>query len=707
MTATRPAQPAAAPGAPEEPRYFNRDLSLMEFNRRVLAQAGDDSFPLLERVKFLAIFASNTDEFFMKRVGLLKRFVISGLDTPTPDGRRPSQTLGELRAIVKDLQATQARLWQQMVPELAAAGVHVLTYDQLETPERDRVDQWYRDNAFPILTPLAVDPGHKFPFISNLSENLGVLVGPPGSNERLFARIKIPDVLPRFVTVEQEGERVRLLPLDELVRHNLRDLFPGMTIHEVMPFRLTRNASIETKDGENENLYEHVEAELQLRRFASAVRIEAPEQPCREILDFVLAELGLSEDDVYARAGPLEYKDLFEIGNLERPDLKLSPYRPVAPAILADEKADIFALIRERDILLHHPYESFNASVERFIAAAARDPDVLAIKQTIYRTSRDSPFVTSLIRAAEDGKQVACLVELRARFDEQKNLRFARQLEKHGVHVAYGVVGLKTHCKCSLVVRRESHGLRCYAHVGTGNYNPATAQLYTDLGLLTCNTRITEDVVSLFNLLTGRSALTEYNELLVAPVTMRNRFNELIDAEVENARAGRPARIFAKMNALEDTAMTEKLYEASQAGVPVELVVRGFCCLRPRVPGLSDNIRVWSIVGRFLEHSRVFHFADGRDDPVDGRWYIGSGDWMYRNLNDRVEAACPVYDLEARQRLTKLRAVLQRDRKRAWDLQPSGEYVLRTPPEGADEESAESGGSFRHLMHLARAGTPV
>jgi len=708
MTSTTTSQPGSPQASREQPRYFNRDLSWLEFNRRVLAQAGDDSFPLLERVKFLAIFASNLDEFFMKRVGLLKRFVLSGVEAPSPDGRRPSQTLAELRTMVVELQAQQAGLWhERALPELAGAGIHVLRYGELGVAERDQVDRWYRDNVFPILTPLAVDTGHKFPFISNLSENLGVLVGTPGSGERLFARIKIPDVLPRFVTVERRGERVRLLPLDELIRNNLDDLFPGMTIHDVMPFRLTRNASIEPKDGESENLYEHVEAELQLRRFASAVRIEAPERPCREILDFVLEELGLGEEDVYARPGPLEYQDLFEIVNLDRPDLKLSHYKPVAPAILADEKSDIFALIRERDILLHHPYESFHASVERFIAAAARDPDVLAIKQTIYRTSRDSPFVASLIRAAEEGKQVACLVELRARFDEQKNLRFARQLEKHGVHVAYGVVGLKTHCKCSLVVRRESQGLRCYAHVGTGNYNPATAQLYTDLGLLTCNPRITDDVVSLFNLLTGRSAQSEYQELLVAPAAMRARFNALIDAEIGNARAGRPARIFAKMNALEDISMTEKLYEASQAGVPVELVVRGFCCLRPGVPGMSENIRVWSIVGRFLEHSRVFHFADGHEDPAEGRWYIGSGDWMYRNLNDRVEAACPVYDRAARERLVRLRDILGRDRKRAWDLQPTGRYILRTPPEGADEESAEAGGSFRHLMHLARAGTPV
>ena len=702
-TTNPPTNPTA-----EEPRYFNRDISWLEFNSRVLAQAADDSFPLLERVKFLAIFASNLDEFFMKRVGLLKRYIASGVETPSPDGRRPTQTLAELRDMTKELQAEQARIWLEIaLPELTEAGIHILTYPQLADDERQRVDQWFRDNVFPILTPLAVDPGHKFPFISNLSENLGVLVGPPDSPEQLFARIKIPDVLPRFVDVERSDRTIRLLPLDELIRNNLDDLFPGMTIHHVMPFRLTRNASIQTRDDESDNLYEHVEAELQLRRFAEAVRIEVPDGTERSLLRYVLDELLLHDEDVYARPGPLEYQDLFEIANLERPDLKLSHYKPIVPAALVDDEADIFALIRERDILLHHPYESFKESVERFIAAAARDPDVLAIKQTIYRTSRDSPFVASLARAAEDGKQVACLVELRARFDEHKNLRFARMLEKHGVHVAYGVVGLKTHCKCSLVVRRESHGLRCYAHVGTGNYNPATAQLYTDLGILTCNPAITEDVVNLFNLLTGRSAQNDYNELIVAPATMRARFEELIDREIANAKAGKPARIFAKFNSLEDIKTTERLYEASQAGVPIELVVRGFCCLRPGVPGLSDNIRVWSIVGRFLEHSRVFHFADGHDDPADGVWLIGSGDWMYRNLNARVEAACPVYDRAAKERLAKLRDVLTRDRKRAWDLQPDGSYILRTPPEGADEESAEAGGSFRHLMHLARAGTPV
>lgn len=709
MTTCPPSAPPL-PTSPDESRFFNRDLSWLEFNRRVLAQASDESFPLLERVKFLAIFASNLDEFFMKRVGLLKRYILSGVETPGPDGRRPSRTLEDVRRVVKDLQAEQSSIWTgSVLPGLDGAGIRVMPYSRLDERQREWADTWHRTNVFPILTPLAVDPGHKFPFISNLSENLAVLVGSSGSPDRHFARIKIPDVLPRFVRIDPgaETDELILVPLDEIIRHNLDDLFPGMVLHEVASFRLTRNASIQSHADESDNLYEHVEAELHLRRFASAVRLEIPEGANPEIIRLIVEELGLSRSDVYARTGPLDFQDVFEIANLERPDLKLSHYKPVVPSILADDEADIFALIRERDILLHHPYESFQASVQRFISAAARDPDVLAIKQTIYRTSRDSPFVVSLIRAAERGKQVACLVELRARFDEQKNLRFARQLEKHGVHVAYGVVGLKTHCKCSLVVRRETEGLRCYTHLGTGNYNPTTAQLYSDIGLLTCNPRITEDVVGLFNLLTGRSAQAEYNELLVAPTTMRNRFNDLIERETEFARSGRPARICAKFNSLEDISITERLYEASRAGVSVDLVVRGFCCLRPGVRGLSENIRVWSIVGRFLEHSRIFHFGAGRENPADGDWFIGSADWMYRNLNDRVESVVPIHDRAARERLALLMDILRRDHKRAWDLHPDGRYTLRTPSPDAPPESPEAGGSFRALMHLARAGTPV
>ncbi len=713
MSTNRPSHPIAppevSPASPQQARYLNRDTSWLEFNARVLAQAADTSMPILERIKFLAIFSSNLDEFFMKRIGLLLRYIKSGIETQSPDGLRPSQALALLRKKINELQVEQARIWlDDTLPHLQQNDIFILTYDQLFEEEQHEMKAWFRNNVFPVLTPLAVDSGHKFPFISNLSENLGVLVGPPDSSEHLFARIKIPKVLPRFIHLNTDHDnQYRLLPLDELIKNNLDALFPEMIIHDCMPFRITRNASLEVSEDDTDNLYEHVEAELHLRRFARAVRIEVPPDPCQPILDFVLRELHLTAEDVYARPGPLEYKDLFEVAALERPDLKLSPYIPVVPAVLADDEADIFSLIRDNDVFLHHPYESFKASIVRFIAAAAKDPDVLAIKQTIYRTTRDSPFVASLIRAAEDGKQVACLVELRARFDEHKNLRFARQLEKHGVHVAYGVIGLKTHCKCSLVVRRESHGLRCYAHVGTGNYNPDTAQTYTDLGLLTCNPRITQDVVELFNLLTGRSQQSHYNELLVAPVTMRRRFTELIDNEIANVKAGKPARIFAKFNALEDIKITEKLYEASQAGVPIDLVVRGFCCLRPGVPGLSETIRVWSIVGRFLEHSRVFHFANAQADPVEGLWFIGSADWMYRNLNARVEAVCPIYHPAIKARLCQLRDILTRDHKRAWDLHPDGTYTLRKPPADAKPGTPEADGTFRVLMHSARDGHPI
>ncbi len=721
LTLARPPEPgpaeppAVAPVAiPPEQRLLNRDLSWLEFNRRVLAQATDPRTPLLTRLKFLAIFSSNLDEFFMKRVGYLKHQIELGSDKPSPDGLTPRRLLEAIRAVVVELQAEQARCYEQDIrPALAAQGINLLNYGELSGTERRTLDAWYNANVFPVLTPLAVDPGHRFPFISNLSESIGVLVSQPGEADRHFARVKIPDVLPRLIPVAKPESAtgplpepgpggLRLIALDELIRNNLDDLFPGMQIHETAMFRVTRNAAVEIEEDEPTDLLQTVENELRLRRFARAVRMEIQPGASRAILDFVIPALRLEPGDVYERAGPLEYGDLLPISDLPRPDLKEARHTPAAPARLADESVDIFAAIRERDILLHHPYESFNASVERFIAQAARDPDVLAIKQTIYRTSRDSPFVASLIRAAEDGKSVAVLVELRARFDEHKNVRFARQLEKAGVHVAYGVVGLKTHCKVSLVVRRESGGLRTYAHVGTGNYNPSTAQLYTDLGLLTCDPAITEDGVSLFNYLTGRSLKREYRELLIAPFSMREGFMRLIEREAANARGGRPARIIAKMNALEDLKITEKLYEASAAGVPITLIVRGFCCLRPGVPGLSENIRVMSVVGRFLEHSRLFHFADGRDDPVQGDWYIGSADWMYRNLSARVEAACPVKDPDARRRLMRIVGVMLADRACAWDLSPAGTYSRRTPPPDADPASPAAMGTFTTFMQDAQ-----
>jgi polyphosphate kinase len=707
-------------------RFMNRDLSWLEFNRRVLAQAFDEGTPLLERVKFIAIFASNLDEFFMKRIGLLRSRHRQHIPhSPNrPDELPPLQTLQACYEMIRGMEDELAKNFaEHLLPDLAAEGIELTPYDSLGKKRRKAVDQWFTSAVFPILTPLAVDPGHRFPFISNLSTNLGLLVEPrePGghNDEPRFARIKIPAVLPHYIRVDtlSEGddtlseptadEPARYVGLDEIIINNLDDLFPGMRVIEVLPFRLTRSAAVELDDDDVEDLLEHVEEELRMRRFANAVRIQTPPNPSRRILDFLLNELRLSNDDHFARPGPMACVNLFQIASIDRPDLQTTPWKPVRPPALADPEADIFSKIRERDILVHHPYESFSDSVERFISSAAVDPDVLAIKLTLYRTSQDSPFVDSLVRAAEEGKQVACLVELRARFDEEKNVTFARQLEAAGVHVAYGVLGLKTHSKCSLVVRREkmqgSWGLRTYAHLGTGNYHPKTAQLYTDLGLLTADEHITSDVVRLFNMITGLSTGQHYDRLVVAPDHMRNTFIQLIDNEIHNAKKGRPAHVYAKMNSMEDRMITEKLYEASQAGVQVDLIVRGFCCLIPGVPGLSENIRVRSIIGRFLEHSRIYAFANGSSDPVDFKYFISSADWMYRNLTNRVEAACPIHDHDAKRRLWELLDITIRDHRKAWLMQPDGRYNRLTPPKGADPESPEAIGTFKSLMRAASA----
>ncbi|MEM1330623.1 MAG: polyphosphate kinase 1 [Planctomycetota bacterium] len=693
-------------------RFVNRDTSWLEFNRRVLAQAFDREQPLLERVKFLAIFSNNLDEFYMKRVGYMLRDLQAGNRRAGPDGMTRAEALAATRELVTDLQSQQSDCYQNdVLPALHDAGIRIHTYAGLTEEHQASLNAWFMRNALPVLTPLAVDPGHPFPFVSNLSENLGVLVTRPGTAERHFARVKIPDVLPRFVPLPDADSRpdelgmpsFDFVPLDELITANLGAMFPGMTIAAVAPFRVTRSAAIEREDSDDEveDLLEYVEEELHLRRFADAVRLEMGPNPDPTISELVREELKLSEREVYRREGPMEYTDLFQIASLPRPDLKEEPWTPVAPRALADEERSIFSVMRERDVLLHHPYESFEHSVERFVDEASRDPNVLAIKQTIYRTSRDSPFVASLIRAAEAGKAVACLVELRARFDEARNVTFARQLEQAGVHVAYGVVGLKTHCKCSLVVRREDEGLRTYAHIGTGNYHPATAQLYTDLGLLTADPTLTGDVVRIFNELTGHAHKPAYDRLVVAPHAMRSRFEELIDREIQHASAGKPSRIVAKINSLEDRKITQRLYKASQAGVPVTLVVRGFCCLRPGVMGLSENIRVISIVGRFLEHSRIFHFANASADPAQGGWYIGSADWMYRNLNNRVEAMTPILDGDARTRLAGLLDAQLRDHRYAWDMNPDGSYTARTPPTDAASDAPERIGLFETLMREA------
>ncbi len=709
-------------------RFFSRDLSWLEFNRRVLAQAADPRVPLLERVKFLGIFTSNLDEFFMKRVGLLRRHLHSGSDQTLPSGHTPRELLADVRAAVVSLQDEQFRIYsQELIPALAKADIHVLRYQDLVAKERAWVSEAFRANVFPALTPLAVDPGHRFPFISNLSENLALLATAPrhpahaaalgsgaGEVEAQFARVKIPPTLRKFITLPSHSgsKDVRLVALSDVIRNHLGELFPGTTIHEQVHFRVTRSAGIQRGDPgalvEGDNLLTSVEAELKQRKFAKAVRLEIEPDPSPVLLRQLLDKLNLDQQDAYERSGPMDYSALFEIAELDRPDLKEKAWRGVTPPRLvtdpASGSAGMFAALRKQDVLVHHPYESFRDSVERFIATAAADPDVVAIKQTLYRTSPDSPFIQSMIRAAESGKQVACLVELRARFDEDRNVRFARQLEKAGVHVAYGVLGLKTHSKTSLVVRKERQGLRCYAHIGTGNYHPKTAQLYTDVGLLTADQELTSDLVNLFNYMTGLSTPQAFNKLLVAPFNMRQRFAELIAREAANAKRGLPARIIAKFNSLEDLDITERLYAASQAGVKVTLIVRGFCCLRPGVKGLSENIRVISVIGRFLEHSRIFHFGAGQEDVLDGDWYIGSADWMHRNLNTRVEAACPVEDAAARRKLLRILEVSLEDGRNAWELLPDGSYTRRTPPSDATPDSPAVLGTFATLMADAHAG---
>ena len=721
-----------------EPRFFHRDLSWLEFNRRVLAQAADDALPLLERVRFLAIFTSNLDEFFMKRVGLIKRQVQAGPDVQSPDGLTPRQQLTAIRGAVGSLVQEQSRVFEEaLAPALKAQGIEVVPYTELPAHERDATDEWYRANVFPALTPLAVNPTHRFPFISNLSDNLGVLVeAPEGAAilapvprersflrrgpgdapadaqgpEPTFARVKIPATMPHFYRLPTQDRRAfRFVPLQAIIRHNLDALFPGMRISDRIAFRVTRSSGIQQDELDTANLLQSIEADLKARKFARAVRVEIESGARTELVQWLLDKLNVDRQDVYERPSTVDFAALGELADAERPDLRHRPWKPVIPARLAPSSvtntdrtaANVFAAIRKQDILVHHPYESFHASVERFIAAAALDPDVLTIKQTLYRTTPDSPFIENLVRAAESGKQVACLVELRARFDEGRNVRFARQLEKAGVHVAYGVLGLKTHCKTSLVVRRERGGLNCYAHLGTGNYHPKTAQLYTDVGLLTCDPDITGDLVHLFNYLTGVGDKPACGTLLVAPFTMRQKILGMIDAEIDAAKAGRPARIWAKLNALEDRDVTERLYAASAAGVKVNLVVRGFCCLRPGVPGLSENIRVSSVVGRFLEHSRVYHFAAGEEKPRDGAWYISSADWMYRNLSNRVEVSCPVRDADARGRLARMFEVHALDHANAWDLNQDGSYTRRTPPADAAPDSVERLGTFEVLMREA------
>ncbi|MHB8450272.1 MAG: RNA degradosome polyphosphate kinase [Mycobacteriales bacterium] len=658
---------AAAAGLPDD-RFLNRERSWLDYNARVLALAEERSAPLLERVKLLAIFATNLDEFFMVRVAGLKRRLATGLGVRSADGLSTKEQLALIARTSEPLVIRHARVFQEEIrPALAATGIRIVTWAELPVERQEGLHAYFREQVFPVLTPLAVDPAHPFPYISGLSLNLAVIVRDPDSGTERFARVKVPAILPRFVPVGADT----FLPLEELIAVHLAQLFPGLQVVEQHLFRVTRNADVEVEDDEAEDLLQALERELARRRFGPAVRLEVQEDIDPRVLDLLVRELEIEDTDVARIPGLLDLSALWAVVDLDRPDLRAQPFLSAPhPRLKSDDgDPDVFAALRQGDVLVHHPYESFTTSVQRFIEQAAGDPHVLAIKQTLYRTSGDSPIVDALIDAAEAGKQVVVLVEIKARFDEQANIKWARALERAGCHVAYGVVGLKTHCKTALVVRQERGQLRRYSHVGTGNYNPKTARLYEDLGLLTADPQIGADLTDLFNTLTGYSRQTEFRSLLVAPHQLRAGVVERIDAEAALAAAGEPARIRLKVNSLVDEEVVDALYRASRAGVPVECLVRGICALRPGVPGLSETIRVRSVLGRFLEHSRVFGFVGSAE------WWIGSADMMHRNLDRRVETLVRVSDPSLSAQLAEGLDLAMAPDVRAWDLRADGEWV--------------------------------
>ena len=706
-----------------DPQYYiNRELSWLEFNSRVLHEACDPRTLLLERLKFLAIFSANLDEFFMVRVAALKQQVEAKVSQLTPDGRTPQQQLDDIRSTLIPLVKKQYQQFEQALqPLLVSHGIHILEYINLNQKQRSYLNNYFEEQIFPVLTPLAVDPGHPFPYISNLSLNLAVIVKNPETEEELFARVKVPNVLPRFLVlppeleVSEAGRTARWtgVPLEQVIAHNLEFLFPGMNIQEYHPFRITRDADLALEEDEADDLLLAIEQELRKRRMGGTpVRLEMKSHTPEPIRSRLLQDLDLTENDVYAVDGFLGLRDLMYFMSLALPELKEAPRQSVVPSRLqrlrepsltsdsleVEEGQDFFAIIREKDLLVHHPYQSFSSTVVRFITHAAYDPNVLAIKMTLYRTSGDSPIVKALIAAAENGKQVSVLVELKARFDEENNIYWARSLERVGVHVVYGLVGLKTHCKTVMVVRREKDRMRRYVHIGTGNYNPKTARLYTDLGLFSCREELAGDITDLFNFLTGYSRQKSYREVLVAPVNMRDRFLALIHREIENVQNGFSGRIVAKMNSLVDPQIISTLYEASRAGVQIDLIVRGICCLRPGLKDVSENIRVISIVGRFLEHSRIYYFHNNEQEEI----YIGSADWMRRNLDRRVEVVTPIKDPDIAKDLQEILGIMLADNRQAWELQPDGSYIQRRTGEDCPETNSQ-----KTLMNMALRSTGI
>jgi polyphosphate kinase len=689
--------PASAPerasGDDELPvdRFLNRELSWLDFNARVLALAEDPAMPLLERAKFLAIFATNLDEFFMVRVAGLKRRQSTGLGVRSADGLGTREQLALIAGRTQELSTQHARLFREVVrPALAGEGVKILKWVELTPSQQATLHQFFRDKLFPVLTPLAVDPAHPFPYISGLSLNLAVLVRDAATGNEHFARVKVPNNVPRLVRVEDAEAPNVFLPLEELIGAHLAQLFPGLQVTEHHAFRVTRNTDVEVDEDRDEDLLQALERELARRKFGPAVRLEVSPAMDPHILDLLVRELEITDDDVVEVPGLLDLATLWELyAGVDRPDLKEEPWVPrTHPRLAEGEKAaDVFAALRDGDVLVHHPYDSFATSVQRFVEQAAADPQVLAIKQTVYRTSGDSPIVDALIDAAEAGKQVVVLMEITARFDESANIKWARALEKAGCHVVYGLVGLKTHCKTCLVVRQEGGQLRRYSHIGTGNYNPKTARSYEDLGLLTADPEVGSDLTDLFNSLTGYSRQTDYRTLLVAPHGVRSGLIDRIERQVERARAGAPSGVRLKANSVVDEQVIDALYRASQAGVPVELVVRGICALKAGVPGLSDNIRVRSVVGRFLEHSRVTIFGDAAADPGSVEHWLGSADMMHRNLDRRVETLVRVKDPAVAAELDALFAHLTRPDITHWELLPDGTWERRPTVGGIDAQA--------------------
>jgi polyphosphate kinase len=659
---------------------INRELSWLQFNERVLFEAKDTRHPLLERIRFFSIFSSNLDEFFMKRVGGLMRQ--EAVNARTRDGSSPTETLHLIRKQVLNLISQQHDvLKNDLLLLLKKKSIHLKQWQNITPAQKKFAETFFLQKIFPVLTPLAVDPGHPFPFLSNLSTSLGVLLeNPEKDNEEHFARLKIPDAFPTWIQLPKANpktltEKIEMLSIHDLITQFLERIFPGMKVIESMAFRITRNADLERDEEDAEDLLEMITEELRERKFADVVRVEVGPDANHRILERIKEELEISGIDVFPYELPLDLMNLKSICDLPLNHLKFPHWYPVIPNAFRDEEKTIFEILHSQDLLVHHPFESFSATVERFIREAVDDPHVIAIKMTLYRTGVASPFIPLLIRAAESGKQVVCLVELKARFDEERNIQVARTLEKAGVHVVYGIVGLKTHCKLSLVVRKEAEGVRCYTHIGTGNYHSVTSHLYTDLGLLTSKPSFTEDVINLFHYLTGRSLYKNYQKLLVAPLQMKNNFIDLIKKETQAAKAGKPARIIAKMNSLEDDETIRSLYDASNAGVHIHLIIRGVCTLRPQVKGLSDNIKVTSIIGRFLEHSRIFYFQQGAKKPEQGQFYIGSADWMHRNLLARVEAVTPIEAPDLKKRTWGILNLLLHDKRQSWEMQNDGSYV--------------------------------